>query len=101
MKVAQQASGAAGVGEEIAAFRRALGLTVSPLAFGRPAAAVKGPAGNEERMPVRRGGSRSSAALGDRSACRLFNHVTFGIAHAFGVLPGGVLQYPGSSEVAR
>jgi hypothetical protein len=54
MRAAQQASGTAGVGEEVAAFRRALGLTLPPLAVGRPTATVKGPAENEERMPARR-----------------------------------------------
>ena len=101
MKAAQQVSGAAGAGEEISGFCRALGLTLPPLAVGRPTATVEGLAGNEERMPARRvaAGHSPPSAVGQPS--RLFNRLAFGIAHVFGVLPGGVFQYPDSSEVAR
>ena len=101
MKAAQQVSGATGDGEEIPAFRRALGLTLPPLAVGRPTATVEGLAGNEESMPARRvaAGHSPPSAVGQPS--RLFNRLTFGIAQMFGVLPGGVFQYPDSSGVAR
>jgi len=62
---------------------------------------VEGLAGNEESMPARRvaAGHSPPSAVGQPS--RLFNGLTFGIAQMFGVLPGGVFQYPDSSGVAR
>ena len=101
MKAAQQASSAAGVGEEIAAFCRALGLAVSALACGRPPAAMMGRPGMRKGCPFAGVAVGHSPLSAIGRPARLFNPVTFGIAHAFGVLPGGVLQYPGSSEVAR
>lgn len=93
IRVARQASSAAGVGQEVTAFRRALGLILPPLAFGRPTATVKGLAGNEEQMPARRVAIGRWPPSAIRRPSLLFNRVTFGIAHVLGVLPDALFQY--------
>jgi hypothetical protein len=100
VKAARQVSSATGDGGEIAAFRRALGLTLPPLACGRPAATVKWTE-NEEGMPARRVAIGHSPPSTIRRPSRLSNRVAFGLAHVFGVLPGGVFRFPDSSEVTK
>ena len=79
----------------------ALGLTLPPLAFGRPTATVKGSTESEEGMPARRVTVGHSPPSTIRRPSRLFNRVTFGVAHVFGVLLDDVFQYPDSSGVTK